>query len=77
MATLTIHDVDEATLARLHKLAQAHDRGLEAEVRSILDQSVRRADRDAAVKRAREIAAMTPDVPQTDSADLVREDRDR
>ncbi len=77
MASLTIYDLDEATIERLRMLAAAHDRELEAEVRHILEQSVRRADREAAVARARKIAAMTPAVPQTDSAELMREDRDR
>lgn len=78
MATLTIRNLDDAVVERLKAQAKANNRSLEGEVREILDAaaperlSVR--DRLAIVDR---IAAMTPkDVPQTDSALLLREDRE-
>ena len=76
MANLTIRNLDDAVVERLKLRAKAHNRSLEAEVRTILESTVRVADRKAFIQEAKRIAAMTPDVPQTDSTILVREDRD-
>jgi plasmid stability protein len=77
MADLTIHDLDDAVVKRLGTRAKAHGRSLEAEVRHILAAAVTTLDREAFIREARRIAAMTPDVPQTDSTELLREDRER
>ena len=77
MANLTIRNLDDAVVERLKLRAKAHNRSLEAEVRTILESTARIADRKAFIQEARRIAAMTPDVPQTDSTLLIREDRDR
>jgi plasmid stability protein len=74
MASLTIRNLDNHVIAILKQLAKAHNRSLEAEVREILKRDAARAD---LIARAELIAAMTPDVPQTDSTKLLREDRDR
>ncbi|MDH3594851.1 MAG: plasmid stabilization protein [Rhodospirillales bacterium] len=76
MANLTIRNLDDAVVDRLKVRAKAHNRSLEAEVRTILEATARTADRKAFIREARRIAAMTPKVPQTDSTLLIREDRD-
>jgi plasmid stability protein len=79
MANLTIRNVDDEVVEALKAKAKAHNRSLEAEIRQILVDQVRRpAWRGAELRAlAEKIAAMTPDVPQTDSVELLREDRDR
>jgi len=78
MANLTIRNLDDEVAAALKARAKAHNRSLEAEVRQILTDQARRPWRGAElVARAERIAAMTSDVPQTDSVDLLREDRER
>jgi plasmid stability protein len=77
MANVTIRNVDDDVIAKLKDQAKAHKRSLEAELRVIL---ARAAQGDGGVDLralAERIAAMTPDVPQTDSVDLLHEDRRR
>ncbi|HSR72489.1 MAG TPA: plasmid stabilization protein [Kiloniellales bacterium] len=76
MATLTILNLDPTTVERLKTQAKAHNRSLEAEVRTILETVVRPADREAFLREAARIRAMTPAIHQTDSTELIREDRD-
>ena len=78
MANLTIRNVEDEIVDALKAKAKAHNRSLEAEIRQILADQVRRPWRDAELRAlAEKIAAMTPNVPQTDSVELLREDRDR
>lgn len=77
MGTLTIRNLDDDVIARLKEQAKANHRSLEAQVREVLARAASgdlRIDFRALAER---IAAMTPDVPQTDSTQLLREDRDR
>ena len=76
MANITIRNLDDEVVERLKVQAKAHRRSLEAELRMILERAALTADRKAFVQQARRIAAMTPEVPQTDSTLLIREDRD-
>ena len=76
MATLTIRNLDNEVVEHLKSRAKAQNRSLEAEVRTILETAAKTANRKAFLQEARRIAAMTPDVPQTDSTILIREDRD-
>ncbi len=76
MANLTIRNLDEAVVAKLKARAKAHHRSLEAELREILTVTVGRQARKDFLARADRIAAMTPDVAQTDSTEIIREDRD-
>jgi plasmid stability protein len=71
MADLIIHDLDDAIVAKLEVRAKTQNRSLEAEVHEILTAAV-----DLRLLAER-IAAMTPNVPQTDSTELLREDRRR
>ena len=77
MADLKIRNIDEKVLEALKKQAKRHNRSLGAEVRQILADAVSPTPPTDLLALADQIAAMTPDVPQTDSADLLREDRDR
>jgi len=77
MANLTIRNLDDDVVERLKALAKAHNRSLEAELRTILERTARTADRQAFIHEAERIAAMTLKVPQTDSTELIREDRKR
>lgn len=76
MATLTIRDLDEEVVERWKERARRHHRSLESEVRAYLGEGVASFDRTAFEAWAREVAATPPPGPQSDSGDLVREDRD-
>lgn len=78
MTTLTIRNLDDETVERLRTRAQNNNRSLEAEIRALLTEAARRPSRKEFRALAERIAAMTPKgVKQTDSAELLREDRDR
>ncbi len=78
MANLTIRNVDDHVVERLKKRAKENNRSLEAELRELLKQAANRKSPEELLAIADRIAAMTPEgVKQTDSAELLREDRDR
>jgi plasmid stability protein len=76
MTTLTIRNVDEAQVERLRRRAAGHNRSLEAELRHLIAEASARPTPDELLAWADRIAAMTPDVPQTDSTAIVRRMRD-
>jgi len=78
MATVTIRNLDDGVVSKLKEQAKANHRSLEAELRELLSSEVRRREQMRRFRaRARRIAAMTPEIPQTDSTRLIREDRNR
>lgn len=77
MANLTIRNLDDAVVERLKARAKENDRSLEAEIRVLLAEAANHPSRQQFRELAERIAEMTPDVPQTDSAELLHEDRDR
>ena len=78
MANLTIRNLDDKVVERLKKRAKDNGRSLEAELRELLKQAANRKSPKELLALADRIAAMTPaGVKQTDSAELLREDRDR
>ncbi len=77
MANLTIRNLDDEVVAKLKAQAKAHHRSLEAELRALLSEAAARPSREEFLKAADRIAAMTPDVKQTDSTKIIREFRDR
>jgi len=78
MATITVRNLDGEIVKDLKKQASGNNRSLEAELREILRQAAKRPSRIELLALADRIAAMTPeDAKQTDSAELLREDRDR
>ena len=74
---MTIRNLYGEIVERLKYKAKQNGRSLEAEVRELLKQAADRKTTEELLAIADRIAAMTPDVPQTDSAELIREDRDR
>ena len=76
MASVTIRNLDDEVVARLKDRAKANKRSLEAELREILTRSAEVMTGEEFRQLAERISAMTPDVPQTDSTLLIREDRD-
>jgi antitoxin FitA len=77
MATLTIRKIDDDVVAALKVRARRNQRSLEAELRELLSDAVSRGSAISLRDLADQIAALTPKVPQTDSTDLIREDRMR
>jgi antitoxin FitA len=79
MATITISDVEDSLVEKIRDLAEQHNHSVEKEIRDLLQQAVEAKPRSRSlVDIANAIAALTPKgVPQTDSAILLREDRDR
>lgn len=77
MQSLTIPNLDDDVLDRLRRRAAANQRSVEAELREIITRAVRPLSVEEFFARADQIAAATEGRPQTDSAILQREDRDR
>ncbi len=78
MASVTIRNLDDDVVVSLKQRAKANNRSLEAELRVVLVRAVRGYDADEFLALAERIRAMTPkDRPQTDSVELLREDRSR
>jgi plasmid stability protein len=77
VATLTIRNVESDIVTALKKRARRNDRSLEAEVRQILRNAAVGGSPESLRDLADRIAALTPDVRQTDSTELVRADRGR
>jgi plasmid stability protein len=77
VSTLTVRNVEDDVVAALKARAKRNNRSLEAEVRVLLREAVDRGSRTSLRELADRIAALTPKVRQTDSTELVREDRTR
>ena len=78
MGTLTIRNLDDEVIERLKAQARANHRSLEGEVRSTLTQLAHPARSIAEFReRTRQLMALAAGRPQTDSVQLLREDRDR
>lgn len=78
MGNLTIRNVDDHVIEQLKAQAKANQRSLEGEIRHLLTQQVNRLGRVAGFReRTRELLSLTDGTAQTDSVDLLREDRDR
>ena len=76
MAQLLIRDLDVETIERLKRRAKLHRRSLQGEVRLILEKEAE-ASRDDPWALAERIRAAFGGRRFSDSADLIREDRDR
>ena len=78
MGNLTIRNLDDAVIDQLKAQAKANQRSLEGEVRHVLAREVSDYLRTAEfLARADALAVTTAGTKQTDSAILIREDRDR
>lgn len=78
MSQILVRDLDPAVVSRLKQRARRNRRSLQAEVRVVLEElASKEAARDAAWSVADEIRSQLSGTPQTDSSELIREDRDR
>ncbi len=78
MDTLTITDLDETTVDSLRKVAAATGNTVEQAAAMMIRSGLARSEALSRRERAEAIAAMTPKgVEQTDSVELIREDRAR
>ena len=78
MATITLGNVDEDLLAQVSRRASQTQRSVEDEIKELIKLGLSaRADRERLVMAADAIAALTPPGHQTDSIDLLREERSR
>jgi len=77
MAQVLVRQLDSQVVARLKKRAKEHGRSLQSEVKTILEDAV--PDYEAAWKRIERFRKRLKTSGRTfsDSADLLREDRDR
>jgi plasmid stability protein len=76
MAQLLVRDVPRDVVEALKKRAATHGRSAEAEHRAILEESLK-VGRASFWERAAELRKATRGRIKKDSADLIREDRDR
>ena len=78
MGNLTIRNLDGRVIERLKVQAKANQRSLEGEIRHLLTQHVDRPGRIVEFReRTRQLVSLTAGSHQSDSVDLLREDRDR
>jgi plasmid stability protein len=77
VATLTIRNLEDEVVGALKERARRNHRSLEAEVRELLRDVAVGGSPKSLRDLADQIAALTPDVPQTDSTEMVRADRGR
>jgi hypothetical protein len=77
MAQVLVRQLDEKVVARLKRRAKEHGRSLQSEVKTILEEAV--PDYEAAWKRIEGFRKRLKKSGRrfTDSAALIREDRDR
>ena len=76
MTDLLIENVDDETYALLQKRADAHGRSLEEETRYLIEAAVARDRREQFFRWADEFRRSLEGREHSDSADLIREDRD-
>lgn len=76
MARVLVRNLDDDVVDVLRGKAQLHGHSLEQELREILAAAAR-PTLEERVALADRVRALTLDRPQSDSTDLVREDRDQ
>ena len=78
LANVTVRNIDDSVIESLKALAKANHRSLEGEIRHVLAQQALRHTRlDGFRERTAHLASLNAAVPQTDSAILLRDDRER
>jgi len=76
MAQVLVRNLDEQVVAAFRRKAELHGHSLEQELRIALTSAARLTPKER-VALTKRIRGMTPaDVQQTDSTDLIRQDRD-
>lgn len=79
MGVISLHGVDDGLVEEISRMAESNRHSLEQEAVSLIRDGLRsRARHRELIDKLDRIAAMTPKgVKQTDSVELLREDRDR
>ena len=78
MGSLTIRNLDDSVIQALKAEAKANERSMEAEARRALTERFNRRLRMVRLReRTDALSRSLAGIPQTDSALLLREDRDR
>jgi plasmid stability protein len=76
MAQVLVRNLDEQVVTALRRKAELHGRSLEQELRVTLTAAARLTGEER-LALARRVRGLTPvTVQQTDSAELIRQDRD-
>jgi plasmid stability protein len=75
MVDVTVRSLDDEVVSSLKIKAELHGHSLEQELREILKRAAGLSSEER-LALADRIAALTPRPLQTDSSDLIREDRD-
>ncbi len=76
MPNILIRDVSERTIKQLKTRAKQHNRSLQGEVKSLIEENVKTTAQGAFL-RARKIRSSFGKRKFTDSVELLREDRNR
>ena len=83
MAQILVRNINDGAFDRLKKRAKANGRSITAEIKIILDEAIKyetdtpKVDLDTARKIAEDIRKRHEGYKFSDSAKLIREDRDR
>jgi antitoxin FitA len=77
MGQVLVRGLDDTVIERLRQRAESHHRSLEAELRVILEQVSRQVDVATARDLADRIRSRLEGRLHSDSAELIREDRER
>jgi plasmid stability protein len=77
MPDVLVRDVDENVLTRLKQKAKSNGRSLGVELKLILEQAAKQLDMVTARELAERMSRSLEGRHHTDSAELLREDRDR
>jgi len=80
MAQVLVRDIDPEVIETLKKRAHRHRRSLQGELKVILEDAARKASRvslDEFLAQAKAIRERTAGRIKTDSAELIRKDRER
>jgi hypothetical protein len=77
VAQLLVRYLDDQVMARLKERARRNQRSLQAEARAILEAAAPRYTKDEALEVFRAWQGKFRGRPMFNSADLIREDRDR
>lgn len=85
MTQLLLEDLNPALISQLENLARTHGHSLQEEIKCILQQSIRSqlrfrrtgGDRERARETVAKVQAMYARQAFSDSAELIREDRER
>ena len=78
VGNVTVRNLDDRVIDRLKVQAKTNQRSLEGEIRHLLTQQADRPGRIADFReRTRQLVSLTEGTHQTDSVELLREDRDR